>query len=163
MKYLPAIPGVAMSPLLFGCATAPLALAPVGHNPAGVQANTTSGKLEVFSALEPQSEGDTPFWYQHEDYVVRNLKGKRVRYVDNSVGYYESAPRIISLPPGRYRVRANAADGRQADIPVVIEPGRITRVHLDDHWSPPPDAPQREFVFDSHGTPVGWHADLTGG
>ncbi len=163
MKYIPITLGAAMTSLLFGCATAPLALAPVGPNPAGVQATTTTGKLEVFSALEPQSEGDTPAWYQHEDYAVYNLKGKRVRHVANSVGYYESAPRIISLPAGRYTVRADAADELRVDIPVVIEPGRITRVHLDDHWRPPPDAPKRRLVFDSDGTPIGWRADLTGG
>ncbi len=152
-----------MTSLLFGCVTAPLVLAPVGPNPAGAQAKGTNGELEVFSALLPQSEGDTPAWYQHEDYVVYNFKGKRVRYVDNSAGYYESAPRIVTLPAGEYRVRADAANALRADVPVVIEPGRTTRVHLDDHWTPPPDVRKRALVFDSDGAPVGWRAESTGG
>ncbi|MGA3266332.1 MAG: hypothetical protein ABSE16_05870 [Verrucomicrobiota bacterium] len=45
------------------------------------------------------------------------------------------------------------------DVPVVIEAGRTTRVHLDDAWQLPPDAPTTKLVSLPGGHPVGWRAD----
>ena len=100
-----------------------------------------------------------PIWYQHTDYSVYNAKGKRVKYVDNTTGHYSTSPRILSLPPGRYTVRARAKDWLSVIVPVVIERDRMTQVYLDDGWTPPAGTPKAELVGAPDGRPVGWSAD----
>jgi hypothetical protein len=151
--------GAAVTALLAGCSTTPVALAPVGPNPAGVQTASTQGQLEVFSALSGRREGNNPTWYQHTDYSVYNYQGKKLEHVWNTTGYYEQTPRTIALPVGKYIVEARANNVLQARVPVLIKPGEITRVHLDGHWQPPSDTPQTEVVRAPGGYPVGWHAE----
>jgi len=118
------------------------------------------GYLRVFTerelVTEGFDEGANPSHYQHTDYRVYDERGKSVRYVGNSVGEYDSSPRVISLPPGRYIVRARAKDYLSVEVPVVVEPGRTTSVHLDDRWTPAPEATTNELVFEPDGKPVGW-------
>jgi hypothetical protein len=140
-----------------------VALAPVGPNPAGAAngATKTTGHLEVYSALTECHEGDeydtNPMWYQHTDYVVCNSNGERIRHVFNTVGHYAQRPRRIDLPPGEYLVKAEAKDYMAVEIPVIIRPGRTTRVHLDGAWHP--SIPNSEVVSAPAGYPVGWRRD----
>jgi hypothetical protein len=46
--------------LAAGCASAPMAVAPVGPNQLGSVAASAGGQLQVFSALRGRTEGDTP-------------------------------------------------------------------------------------------------------
>jgi hypothetical protein len=156
MKIIPVILGTALTSLTVGCVAAPVALAPVGPNPFGRVNGTANGQMEVFSALQARYDGNDPSWYQHMDYNVYDLNGKRVRHVFNTVGHYEEAPRAITLPPGEYIVRALAKNYQEVEVPVVIEAGRITRVHLDAQWKPAAPAPQTELVDSPAGYPIGW-------
>lgn len=140
--------------LLSGCSSTPMALAPVGPNPAGFRAATASGQLEVFSALSARREGNNPTWYQHSDYYICNEQGKHLKHVDNSTGYYAQAPRMVTLPAGKYIVKARAKNAFWTIVPVVVEPGEITKVHLDGQWQPP--AKNTELVMAPAGYPVGW-------
>jgi hypothetical protein len=163
MKNIPVILGTALVSLLLGCTSTPVALAPVGPNPAGPLNMATTGRLEVFSAQHTCRDGNefdpSPSWYQHTDYTVYNLNGKRVRHVFNSVGHYEEAPAVITVPPGRYLVSARAQGYLRVKVPVVIESGRTTRVHLDAKWNPPAGTPKAELVEVPGGYPVGWRTD----
>ncbi len=159
MKRSPILIGMALASGLLGCATTPVAVAPVGPNPSGPKDPGRNGQLEVFSALAGRTEGNNPTWFQHTDYSIYNLRGKPMKHVDNTVGYYASAPRLISLPPGKYFVRAEARDYLSVAVPVVIQPGQITKVHLDDAWQPP-DVRKTAFVRLPAGNPVGWSADV---
>ena len=94
--------GAACALLCVGCASAPVALEPVGPNPNGSPAPTPNGQLEVFSALAGRTEGDNPTWRQHTDYYVCNPQGRRLERVDNTIGYYAQAPRLITLPAGTW-------------------------------------------------------------
>ena len=149
---------------LIGCSSAPVALAPVGPNPAGSTVRASTGQLEVYSALKECRDGNeydpNPAWYQHTDYIVRDLDGKRIRHVGNSVGHYARRPRRIELPPGKYLVKAEGKDGLSVTIPVLIRPGRTTRVHLDAAWHPAAAVPNSELVTAPTGYPVGWRVDL---
>jgi hypothetical protein len=147
--------------LLVGCSSTPVVLAPVGPNPVGSESMASMGALQVFSSLVGQSEGDNPTWYQHTDYPIYDLRGKRLKHVDNTVGYYEQAPRRVALPTGRFLVKAQAHDYSWVVAPVLIQNGRTTRVHLDDHWTLPANAPKRELVSMPNGDPVGWRAGST--
>lgn len=88
MKNIHLLMGAGLAALLAGCATTPVALAPVGPNPAGSRSRVPEGGLQVFSSLVGRSEGNNPAWYQHTDYSIYDLNGKLVRHVDNTIGYY---------------------------------------------------------------------------
>lgn len=153
----------AVMPLLASCASQPIALAPVGPSPvAGGAASTDRGYLRVFSEREPVIEGfdqgANPLYYQHSDYRIYDRRGRLVKYVGNTVGRYDPAPRLVSLPPGSYTVEARAKDYLFVKAPVVIERGRTTRVHLDDQWKPPAGTPKNQLVFEPAGCAVGWRA-----
>jgi hypothetical protein len=65
----------------------------------------------------------------------------------------------VALPAGRYFVKAQGKDYLQVEVPITIERGRTTRVHLDDKWNLPADTPKRELVSLPNGNPVGWCAE----
>jgi hypothetical protein len=157
-KIIFIVPGTVLMMLVAGCASTPVSMAPVGPNPAGLQTPMADGRLEVDSALRGHSEGDNPAWFQHTSYNIYNQDGVRLGRVNNTVGYYEQAPRLITLRAGEYIVEARAKGAGWARVPVVIEPGRTTRVHLDAAWQPPADAAKAELVSAPAGYPVGWRA-----
>ena len=156
MKHVFTLAGIALTSLLLGCST-PVAVGPVGPNPAALENPARNGRLEVFSALAPRTEGNNPTWYQHTDYTVYSQQGKVVKRVDNADGYYSSEPRLVSLPPGKYLVKAEAKDYLSVAVPVVIDSGRITKVHLDDTWRPA-DNRKTALVTLPGGNPIGWSA-----
>ena len=162
MKNIPIILGTALLPVLLGCASAPVAIAPVGPNPVGARIVSAEGRLLVYSGLEAESDNenqggfDNPAWYQHTDYNIYTRDGKLVRHVENSIGHYEQAPRLVSLPTGQYYVKARAADYMWVKVPVTIKRGLITKVHLDDKWMPPTDIASSKVVSLPNGKPVGW-------
>ena len=41
-------------------------------------------------------------------------------------------------------------------IPVVIEAGKTTEVHLNGQWSPPSDVPGKALVYSPQGKPLGY-------
>ena len=140
MKMIPLILGTALTSLLLGCATTRVAVAPVGPNPAGSITPMANGQLEVFSAERARRDGNeldpNPVWFQHADYDVFNQQGKWIEHVFNTMGHYAEAPRVIQLPVGSYVVKAQASGYLRLAVPVVIEQGRTTRVHLDASWKP---------------------------
>jgi hypothetical protein len=156
MKDIILLLGAGLVSLLVGCASTPVALAPVGPNPVSVRSNPSGGGLQVFSSLVGRSEGDNPVWYQHTGYYIYDLHGKLVKRVDNTIGYYAEAPRRVALPSGKYLVKAQASDYLWVDVPVTIKPGRTTRVHLDDSWKPPTGTPKTQLVCLPNGNPAGW-------
>jgi hypothetical protein len=164
MKSIKIFPLAAIVLALAGCASSPVVLAPVGPNPDSRVSVASEGALQVFSRLVAQSDdqnqaGDgVPAWYQHSDYDIYDLHGKRVKHVDNAVGHYDAAPRVVTLPPGQYIVVAASEEALQVNVPVEIERGRMSRVHLDDHWKTPANSPRVELVRMPSGNPVGWSA-----
>ena len=153
-------------PLLASCASQPITLAPVGPSPfAGGSSSIGTGHLLVFSSLAEQSDdqdqGSTdPVWYQHTDYNVYDAGGKLVKHVDNTLGHYATSPRLVFLRPGNYTVRARATEGLSVNVPVVIEGGRTTKIHLDENWKPPAGTQKTEVVSAPGGYPAGWRAGL---
>lgn len=155
MKFVQVVAAMGLVSLLYGCAAASVTLAPVGPNPSRVALRAGDGQLVVFSAITGRSEGDDPSWYQHTDYTIYNQQHEVVKHVFNAMGHYSTTPQIIALPPGKYFVKAEAKDYASVWAPVVIEPGRTTRVHLDDTWQPASDSKTALIKLPS-GAPVGW-------
>ena len=165
MKKLCLFLGTGLISVLAGCiSTPPVAVAPVGPNPFGSRSLSSKGALQVFSCLTAQSDDQNqgskdPIWYQHTDYCVYDLRHKLLKHVFNTVGHYEEAPRVLPLPAGTYFVKAQASDYFWVDVPVTIEPGRTTRVHLDDHWGITGEA--AKLVSLPNGKPVGWRSEVS--
>ncbi|MGD0813785.1 MAG: hypothetical protein ABSA83_09290 [Verrucomicrobiota bacterium] len=147
-----------------GCASRPVVVAPVGPNPNGIQSQASTGSLQVFSRMAARDDdqnmaGDgIPIWHQYTEYRIYQPDGKLVKTVINSVGHYSDRAEVVALPPGSYMVKAQAKDYFWVNVPVRIEPGRTTRVHLDQKWRPPGNAPKNEIVTGPDGNPLGWRA-----
>ncbi len=133
MKNVCRILGVGLVSLLVGWSTAPVALAPVGPGPESSVSTTSTGELQVFSKEVGRVDGLNPTWHQHSDYFIYDRDGKLVKYVKNNTGYFARAPLPVFLPPGQYLVKAKAKDYPWVNVPVIIEPGRVTSVHLDEN------------------------------
>ena len=159
MKRILFVAAAAVMVFSTGCASHPVAVAAVGPNPAVTGGDTAAmGQLEVISPLQGRTEGDNPVWYQHADYLVCNAAGRKLFRVDNAAGHYERAPRVLALRAGRYLVRARAKGYLLVQVPVVVEPGRITRVHLDGSWKAPSPSKGTKLVSLPDGYAVGWSA-----
>ena len=164
MKDVSLLVGCGLILISAGCATTPVALAPVGPNPNLHQSTTSMGGLQVFSSVEEKSDeqiegGDgSPVWHQHTAFAVYALDGKLLKRVANITGHYTESPETVDLPAGRYLVKARAKDYDLVTVPVLIERGRTTRVHLDDNWTLPAHTPRIDLVDMPNGIPVGWRA-----
>lgn len=147
--------------LLAGCVSTPIALAPVGPGPMGRSDTGSKGQLLVYSAREGHGEGNNPAYYQPADYYLCNQRGKPIRRINNVMGHYVQVPRPVSLPAGKYFVqsRAKGFGNLWIKVPVVIQPGETTIVHLDNGWKIPAGVPRTELVRLPNGYPVGWRAD----
>ncbi len=149
-------------PLLASCASPTFVSHTVGPNPFHTgTASVASGHLRVFSEIEPVTEGydgGNPTYYQHTDYRVYDERGRLVKYVGNTIGKYDPEPCLVSLPPGHYLVKARAKDYISVKVPVLLEPGRVTNVHLDDKWNPPTTVGSSDIVKEPDGSFVGWRA-----
>ena len=161
MKNIGFILGAAVLTLMMGCASTPVALAPVGPNPLDYSGMGSKGQLLVYSAWQGHGEGNNPCYYQHSDYYIYEPSGKLVRHVENIVGHYAQSPRTELLPAGKYVVQARAKGYGNVwiEVPVVIQGGQTTRVHLDNGWMVPADISKAELVSIPNGYPVGWRAD----
>jgi len=163
MKCIHLLPGVGLISLPIGCASTPLAFDPVGPDPHGSESMSSDGELLVFSSLVGRSEGNNPTWHQHTSYYIYDLDGRQVKHVHNSIGYYAKAPLPVDLPAGSYLVKAKASGYFWVDVPVTIERGRTTEVHLDDNWQLPVETSDRELVKMPNDNLVGWRAESTNG
>jgi len=128
---------------LFGCATpAPIVL----HDPVGpwqphAAPDDGSGQLMVYSATRVTTADDSEYPV-HTPYTLYGADNKVLREVNNTAGLFSQAPSTVSLPPGRYRVKALAADAGYVIVPVVIESHRTTIVDLDGTVLPKQDGAQ---------------------
>lgn len=117
---------------LMGCTTpAPLMV----HDAVGPwQSHATpddgSGQLMVYSATRVTTADDSEYPV-HTPYTIYGPDNEVLQDVTNTAGLFSQAPSTVSLPPGRYRVKALAADAGYVIVPVVIAPHRTTIVDLD--------------------------------
>ena len=118
---------------LVGCASrAQISLKePVG--PAQLHADQdheNAGRLVVYSALDSTitMDSDHP---AHTDYVIYDCDGKFRQRVNNRGGSFYQDAISVSLPPGTYKIKAKATNYGEVMVPVRIEAGKDTIVHLD--------------------------------
>ncbi len=166
---------------LVGCSSVPLArsVQPVGPAPNASAAAVRDGWLRVYSAREPaeidpslaerlwdENIGRSDLLYNpaHTDYSIFNQDGTLVERVRNARGVADMDPALVELPPGRYTITAQAEEDSGevvgVTIPVVIEPGKRTSVHLTGDWRPPGRFVRSELVELPDGQIAGWRAEV---
>jgi len=142
---------------LAGCASTPklAVVEPVGPAPTKGASGSGDGSLVIYSARIPaerdlnQDEwlsendfGTTTLRYEpaHSPYTVYTKSGEYVEKVSNAFDETDATPSVVALPAGAYRVEAQAlnCDGTRllVTLPVVIESGQTTVVHLEGGWRP---------------------------
>jgi len=179
MKCIDSIVALGAVLLLAGCAsTRTVAVVePVGPAPASSTKPMAQGSLQVYSAREkePVAVGDmewewdynlanSPFTYglAHTDYAILTQAGESFRYVRNAHNSADPTPAVVTLLPGRYEIKAQAEghSGELANviIPVAVEPGKLTVVHLSGNWKPDQQFSNDDVVRLPDGQIAGWLA-----
>jgi hypothetical protein len=164
-----------------GCATSqPVVMSEsVGPRPGLVAKNSGDGFLQVYSArkrVPTDVNAEEFFWnndFGRNEFLYRNAHtgytlyapdGRRLQWVPNSTGMNDATPTSVKLPPGVYKIKAQAVDFSDVDltvtIPVRIESGLTTSVHLDNRWHPSTGNKIGELVRLPNGHAVGWHAPV---
>jgi hypothetical protein len=147
-----------------GCASNPLALAPVGPEPGRPAGAGANGALQVFSATQQSTQigdiGPGSFFHPHSGYDIDDASGQRVKFVFNHASDMDEWPDLVKLPAGHYQIVAESACCGQVTVPVVIENGKTTVVHLDRNWWPPNHTPLTQVVYLPDGEGVGWSGSL---
>ena len=163
---------------LVGCAspTKVAVLEPIGPRPAKRLNSPGDGHLQVYSAreqadIDPNMEerlwnddlGKNEFRYDpaHTDYTIYSEGGRLLKRVRNAPDRNDPEPTLVSLPPGRYEILAEAEDGAgtlEVRVPVVIQAGRTTTAHLSGGWKPQSQYTRNEVVRLPDGEIAGWLA-----
>ena len=119
-----------------------------------------SGYLKVYSATEQFDTGDNTYYYPHTDYVIYDAGGRVLKCVRNHVGIMDEDPALVRLPAGSYKVAAEDSGYGRIRVPVVVESGQTTTIHLDRAWDPPAHAAASELIRLPDGEYVGWRAPM---
>ncbi len=172
----PFLAAVVAATCLTGCASSEVRVAaPLGPRPNVPPATDTLGALQVFTAAQLVAENVNfqEFFagepglkecedLAHSDYTLYSGDGRVLRRVKNASNSQDAEPTLLRLPPGQYQVEAQCEDpdGMRAMVmvPVIIQAGRTTRVHLQAPWSPQASFAQGDLVRMPNGQPVGWNA-----
>jgi hypothetical protein len=126
--------GSAIIPFLAGCASKPITLPVVGPEPTSRATVDSKGYLQVFSATEKSSSvaSDDPTSFNlHTGYDINDESGKSVKFVPNHASNMDESPDTVRLPAGKYNIVAVSTSCGQVTVPVVIQNGKTTIVHLD--------------------------------
>jgi len=122
------------------CATQPhLVLETVGpHFAAGSSrlAFAGTGFLKVYSATETRHVGKFNDYFPHTPYLIYETNGNVLRWVQNAVANIDETPALVRLPAGFYSILAQDDDYGRVTVPVVIEGGETTSVHLENRRLP---------------------------
>jgi hypothetical protein len=119
---------VAIAVLAASCASAPPTIVHDTVGPAFTAANQEhNGFLTVYSATEWTAYDDGPDLLSYTNYQIDAADGTLLQEVTN--GDYE--PTRVTLPKGTYTVVAWSDTSGEVSVPVAIEAGRTTVVHLE--------------------------------
>jgi hypothetical protein len=154
------------SVIFAGCATFQnaMVLESVGPGPAATASpGDANGTLVVYSAFDasPDFNRPDPSRRVYSNYQI--FAGDRLlQFVHNSSGSILQRPQRVGLPPGAYRVVAQANGYGLVTVPVTILAGRDTIVHLEGgvKWPDQFGPGQVNAVRLPDGEIVGWKSAL---
>jgi hypothetical protein len=149
--------------LVAGCVSQQrgLVLDPIGPpNPQSVGAGS-NGTLVVFSAFDPHADfNDLPYLRHYTDYKITYQNHKLVETVHNANDTLLEGPKRVQLPVGAYFIVARANGYGVVTVPVIIQAGQITTVHLEGSpaWQNRAQLSQSNPVRLPDGQIAGWRA-----
>lgn len=152
---------------LVGCASAgnKLALGTIGPVPGQnsiANSSATNGTLVVYSGYKVNADFNSrdPYRPEYSDYKIFAADGKFLQLVHNNSGTMLANVLPVALSAGRYFVVARANSYGIISVPVVIEAGRSTILHLetDSEWPDSSVFNQTNAVRLPDGRVVGWNA-----
>ncbi len=153
--------------LLAGCASTNtgVVLDSVGPGPTeSANSAAANGTLLVYSAYEVNANFNIrdDRRHQYSDYRILGNDGKLVQPVVNDSGTILQRPASVDLPVGQYRVVAQANGYGLVTVPVTIEAGRTTVLHLEGgiKWPNQFGENQTNAVRLPDGEIVGWRSNL---
>ncbi len=119
-----------------GCASRPAVTELAEFGPSGLSLplpkDPSIGTLVVYTARDPfRSNPSAPERVQYSDYEIRSADGTLLQTVKNGSDTVWEGPATVSLPAGKYRINARAANVGRITAPVRIEGNHCTTVHLD--------------------------------
>ncbi len=149
---------VATAVLVASCASAPPTVVHETVGPGLAVGNEErNGFLRVYSATEWTTESDGPSQLSYTNYQIDAADGSLFRQVIN--GDYE--PTRVILPNGTYTVVASSDTSGEVSVPVAIETGKLTVVHLErenDWQEASAGIRSADLVRLPNGQPVGFRA-----
>ena len=144
-----------------GCISKPLALSPVGPGPISRNEFSSKGFLQVFSATETIDVDFHAYFNPHTGYDIEDESGKVVQFVPNRASDMDEWPDQVTLPAGNYHIMAESTCCGLTSVPVLIQKGNTTVVHLDRNWWPPSNTPTNQLVYLPDGEVVGWSSSIS--
>jgi hypothetical protein len=146
--------GTTIIPLLAGCASEP------GSHAQAIP----KGYLEVFTATQkstPFASDDPTSFDLHSGYDIDDLSGKNVLFVANHDSNMDEWPDVVTIPAGNYNIVARSTWCGQVVVPVVVQEGKRTEVHLDgNNWEPGRNVSSNQVVYLPNGQAVGWSSPI---
>src|SRR6266516_1993685 len=152
--------------LLTSCASAPPTIVHeiVGPGPTVVN-EEHDGFLTVYSATAWTTDDDGPSLLKYTNYRIDAADGTLFKKVPND----DQEPTRVILPKGTYTVVAQSDTSGMVSVPVAIETGKTTVVHLErekDWKEAPVGIRSADLVRLPNGQPIGLrarHAELLKG
>jgi hypothetical protein len=147
----------ALAVLGASCASAPPTIVREPVGPAFAVINEEhNGFLTVYSATEWTSGDDAPRQLTYSAYQIDAADGSLFREVPNG----DQEPSRVILPKGSYTVVAESETSGTVRVPVIIETGRITVLHLEQErdWKASAGIRNADLVRLPSGQPIGFRA-----
>src|ERR1039457_4479679 len=161
-NFASALAGLTGLLLFTSCATNPPTLSgTVGPKSAAAHSAGGTGYLMVYSDTQEIHLDNVITYHIHTSYNIETPNGQTVQWVPNHTGDMDEAAQLVPLPSGNYQVLAESTDYGQVRVPVVIQSGQTTKVHLEGKgsWNPKKSsAGSTHLVCFPEGEIVGWQA-----
>ena len=154
--------GSVIIPFVTSCVNKPLALAPIGPNSTVRSSGGIEGYLQVFSATQksaPVVSDDSWLLDLHTGYDIYGQSGKESRFVPNHMSNLDTSADTVTLLAGTYNIVAESTWYGLVTVPVFIQEGKTTAVHLDNNWFPSSNTSAGKLVFLSNGEAAGWSSE----
>jgi len=148
--------------LVVSCASAPSTIVHETVGPSPTVVSEHNGFLKVYSATASMVDDDGPSLLKYTNYQIDALDGTLFREVAND----DQEPTRVILPKGTYTVVAQSDTSGTVRVPVAIETGRTTVVHLEreNDWKGAPAGIDNDHLVRlPNGQPIGFrarHAEL---
>jgi hypothetical protein len=152
---------VATAVLVVSCASAPPTIVRETVGPSLAAVNEEhNGFLTVYSATAWESDDDGPSLLNYTNYRIDAADGTLFKEVPNG----DQEPTRVILPKGTYTVVAWSDTSGEVSVPVAIEAGKITAVHLErekDWKEASCEIRSADLVRLPNGQPIGFRARHT--